>query len=125
MANINKTDFRALAMKATTLSDLMVDKEKLSSEDIVREFPDGITLTDFDIVTTGEDTYPVFSIAEKPDHFYMGGAILYKIVNSFVEAFDGDIDGAAEEFAKSGGLKVKLSMGRTKRGNSLVKVTVI
>lgn len=122
MANV---DFRALAQKATTLSELMVDKNKLASEDIIRNWPDGVTLTDFDIVTSGDATYPVFAIAEDPDGFYMGGAILMKIVNSFVEAFDGDIDGAAEEFAKSGGLKVKLTQGRTKRGNSLIKVEVV
>lgn len=121
----NQVDFRSLAMKATTLSELMVDKDKLSSEDIVRKYPDGVTLTDFDVVTSGQDTYPVFSIAEEPDAFYMGGAILMKIVNSFVEAFDGDVDAASEEFSKSGGLKVILSMGRTKRGNSLVKVVVV
>lgn len=121
-----KIDFRALAQKATTLSELMTDRTKASTEDMVRNYPDGFTIDRFDIVSTGADTvFPVFTIREDDDIFYMGGAVLYKIVNTFIEAFDGDVDAASEMLHKDGGLKVKLITGRTKKGNSLTKVEII
>ena len=119
-------NFKQAAQKATTLSDLMTDKNKLDTEYLIDKYPDGFTVTAFDIVSTdAETTFPVLAIKEEPDSFYCGGAVLMKIVLSFVEAFHGDIDAASNELGRSGGLKIRLEDSKTKKGNSLTRVYIV
>lgn len=119
-------DFKQAAQKATTLSDLMTDKTKLNTEDLIDKYPDGFTITAFDIVSTdAETTFPVFSIKEEPDSFYCGGAVLMKIVNNFIEGFHGDIDAASNELGRAGGLRIRLEESKTKKGNSLTRVFIV
>ena len=117
--------FATIANKATTLSNLMVNREKISTDDIVGNYPDGITINAFDIVNISVDSFPVFTFKEDDSKFAFGGAILSNIVDSWVEQFDGDILAASNALNDAGGVRIKFVKSRTKSGNNITLVKVI
>ena len=121
-ANIN---FRSLATAATTLSPLMNDRIKLSTDEIISQYPEGITLTEFDSITIKDTQYYVACFAEDDKAYVNCGQVLSKVFDKFVEAFDGDITGASSTLKEQGGLKVKLNKSRTHSGNNITTVSVI
>lgn len=121
MAGFN---FKQAAIDATTLSELMTDRQKVSTDDIIKQFPDGITITAFDFVEGKEGQYPIFLFSESPKSFFSGGVVLAKIANKWLSAFNDDVDACNAALAESGGVKIKLEHGRTKNGNSLIKAII-
>lgn len=120
-------DFRDLAKRQTTLSDVMLNREKVKTTDLINDYPDGVTIIAFDYVTSkkSKTPYPVFNIAEDPTIFCNGSTILDRIFSSFVKQYDGDVKAASDELRRQGGLKVKLGHGTTKAGDELVTVEVL
>ena len=118
-------NFKQSAQESTALSELMTDRDKLSTEELVVKYPDGVTLTAFDVIDNNKGRYSVFHIKENDKVFYCGGIVLLKIVEGWLKGFDGDIDMANAELAKMGGVKVKLELSKTKDNNNLTKVTVL
>lgn len=107
-------DFRNVAKKETELSALMNGREKISTEDVIINTPNGVTIVAVDIVHSSEGDYGVFHLKEYPNNFYCGGLILSKIAKSWLDEFGGDSEKCSEELAKSGGVKVKLAQTKTK-----------
>lgn len=120
-------DFRNMAKRQTTLSEVMNDRDKVSTDELIEKYPDGVTINAFDYITSkkSKGKYPVFNIAEDPKVFCNGGTILDRIFQDFVNAMDGDVAAASNELRRQGGLKVKLSHGETKNGDDLTVVEVL
>ena len=119
-------NFRELARKATTLSELMENREKIQTSELIKNFPDGITLNAVDIIKTSDAEYPVFTFAEDSNRFYCGGIVLSKIVDTWVEEYNGDLGMLNHDLAESGGVKVKLTETKTRDGkNNITEVEVI
>lgn len=127
MADGKAFDFKAAAEAATTLSPLMDGKNKLSVDDVIRDYPQGVTITDFDMLTDNAKgtQFCVCLCKERPDSFFFGGSILSKICNEWVKGFAGDIEACSNALHDAGGVKVQLSHGRTRNGNSLTLVKVL
>lgn len=121
MANI----FASIARKATTLSPMMEGRERMGIDELIANYPDGVTITAFDMISTGADSYPVLNIAEDSNVFVFGGAIMNNIVHDWLEHFEGDIDTANNALAAAGGVRVKFAKSRTKSGNNLTTVQVL
>lgn len=117
--------FYEIAEQALGNSPIMTGREKISTEDVIKKYPDGITLTGFDVLDNGKDGYAVFTFAEDPDKFVNGGALLSKMAFEWVKAFDGNITDASDELAKCGGVRVRLYPKKTKRGNSITAVEIV
>lgn len=120
-------DFRSLAKRQTTLSEVMTDRNKISTDEVIEKYPDGITIIAFDYIQSkkSKGKYPVFNFIEDPTVFCNGGTVLDRIFTDFVNAMDGDVDAASNELRRQGGLQVKLSKGETKNGDDLTLVEVI
>ena len=120
-------DFRELAKKETSLSDVMTDRTKVTSDDLIEAYPDGFNIIAFDYVQSkkSKGKYPVFNIEEDPTIFCNASTILTRIFDEFVSECDGDVDLASNELRRQGGLSVKLGRGRTKAGDELITVEVI
>ena len=119
-------NFRDLARKATTLSELMANREKIQTNEVIKNFPDGITFNAVDLIHTSDTTYPVFTFLEDPNKFYCGGIVLSKIVDTWVKEYDGDLGMLNHDLAESGGVKVKLKESKTRDGkNNITEVEVI
>lgn len=120
-------DFRSMAKRQTTLSEVMNDREKITTQEVIEQYPDGITIIAFDYIQSkkSKGKYPVFNFAEDTTVFCNGGTVLDRIFTDFVNAMDGDVAAASNELRRQGGLQVKLSNGKTKAGDDLVMVEVI
>jgi len=119
--------FKQEALDATSLSDLMNGREKVTTEDIIKKYPDGITITGADIVEYEKDgkpiSYPVLTFKENDKFFYTGGIVLKKIVERWLSHFDSVTE---MNLALAGDpVKVKLSTGRSKSGNSITNVEIV
>lgn len=122
MANNNL--FANIARRATTLSPLMEGREKMETKDIIEQYPNGVTVTAFDMVGTGEDAYPVFNFAEEPQKFAFGGAVFKSIVLAWIENFEGSISDASSALSATGGVKMVFEHTTTKQGRSLTNVKI-
>lgn len=120
--NVN---FKELAVQATTLSHLMNDRVKVSTDEIISQYPDGITIEEFDSIMTSNDNYYVATFKEDDKAYLNCGTVLSKVFDNFVKAFDGDITGASDTLKAEGGIKVKLTKSRTRGGNNITTVTVV
>lgn len=121
--------FSNIAKKATVLSDLMVDRTKIATEDIIKRWPNGFTIDQFDLVTTPDNngvdrTYPVFTIKEDPTVFAYGGKAMYEVVKLWLVEFEGDLASCSAEVSNEN-VKIKLSQARTSRGNNFTRVDVL
>lgn len=121
------TDFSAIARDVLSLSSLFVDREKISTEDLIDIWPDGVTFNRFDLINDKcGRSVPVFTLAEDDTIFYFGGSILNKIVHAFIQKYNGDIPACQKAFEISGGLHVKLSFVTSKSsGFQYVNVEVL
>ena len=117
-------NFKERAIKATTLSDLMNGRTKVSIDEMIQRFPDGFTIEDFDIVDDKKAQYPVFTIKEDKNICFFGGIVLMNMVDNWVEGFE-SIDDCRVAFAEDGGLPVRLSTGKTKNGNNITRVEIL
>lgn len=126
MANM----FAQIASKATSLSPLMKGREKLATQEVIENYPDGITIINFDVVSTSDNmgnikTYPIIQFAEDDTKFIYGGKALMDIVNAWLAHMDGDIETTVAALKADGGVKVILSQQRTRNGNNFTKVDVV
>ena len=122
-------DIRAIAVKATQLSELMEDREKIETEDIIKYYPDGITIIGADPITLTnekgeESSFWVYIFREDDNKFAFSGFVLNKIFDNILEQRDGDLDEMNKELEK-GDLRVKLSTGKTKSKQQITNVKVL
>lgn len=117
--------FYEIAEQALGNSPIMTGREKITTEDVIRKHPAGITLNGFDVIDNGKDGYAVFTFVEEPDKFVNGGALLSKMAFEWVKAFDGNITDASEGLAACGGVRVRLSTKKSKRGNTFTAVEIV
>lgn len=117
--------FKEMAQKAIGGSDLLVDKKKMTIKTLLESYPNGVTLTGFDIIDGKKGAYAVFTIKEDAGVYFNGGSILTKIALSWVEGFNGDITGANAKLLEGGGFPVKLSRSTTRDGNEFTAVTLL
>ena len=113
------------AKKTVTGCEIMQGREKISTEDIIAKWPQGITLMGFDILTGKEGQYPVFSFAEDSEHYYFGGKILSDIVFGWLDDYEGDKARCNADLKADGGLKVKLEKAKGKNGRAYTNVVVL
>lgn len=120
MANM----FAEIAKKATTLSPLMEGRNKIEMREIIAKYPNGITVNAFDMLGTGDESYPVFTFTEEPKSFAFGGAVFKSIVLAWIANFDGSISDASDALTASGGVKMLFEHTTTKQGRSLTNVRI-
>ena len=119
-------NFREIAAKTLSLSDLMAGREKMTTEDLIGQT---VTCVEFDFATITdkgvEKTFPVLIFAEYPNHYYTGGTLLNKMCAAWASEYDGDISAASNALSDEGGVKIRFSSGKTKSGNNLTNISVL
>ena len=123
-------NFRNSAIEKTVLSFIMTDKTKIDNSDVIKNYPDGITITAFDIVNTvntdtGEvENYGVYQFKENPNVFACAGLVLTGIFETWLSEFKDSVE-ASNELAKAGGVKIKLEESIPKKKTPVTKVTIL
>lgn len=123
--------FTDLAKKKTAGSPVLSERTKITSDELMAKYPNGVTINAFDFLSGKNGRYVVCSFRENPGLFFNGGKILTEIFESFVDeyktednSFADAYDACSKDFATEC-LKVKLSSGRTKDGNRVTLVEVL
>lgn len=127
-------NFKKVAQENTLLSAIMVGKEKLETEDILDK---ELTIVAFDFAPKfdqqgkpianemGEvDTFGVVVFSEYPDKYYCVGAVFTKVCHAWVTGFSSPQEASAA-LAAEGGVKVKFTASKTKKGNNLTAVEIL
>lgn len=123
--NFLKESMLKVAQRETSLSRLMEGREKIKTEDIIKKYPNGVTLTEFDLVTIDDNTFPVFAFAENDKECFFGGHVLTKIATGWVKACDGDVETASDNLKSCGGIRVQFELSRTNKNNNITLVKVL
>lgn len=121
--------FTERAKKRAAQNDRIFEgREKVGIGDIIMEYPEGITVTDFTILhdNTNDSDYCVIAFEEEAKAFFFGGTALTGLFKDVVEKdFDGDLETAREELKTEGGMKLKLSEKRSKNGRNYTAFEVL
>lgn len=131
-----KFNFKQAAQEATVLCKLMQGRDKLDTQDVVGK---DLTIIAFDFapkfdqqgnpvveMTTGEqDVFGVVVFKEYPDNYYNVGTVFTKVAKTWAEEYKGDTVQASVDLAAQGGVTVRFTEGKTKRGNNLVNVEIL
>ena len=99
-------DFRKIALDATTMSELMNGRDKMDTEELIKKYPNGVTIDFIDNVNMQQEDGEaenvwIFVTGEQPDKFTFGGFVLAKIFNDILSKFEGDYDAMIEEYNSS------------------------
>lgn len=116
-------DLRSIARKATIIAEIMENKEKGITEELI-ELGKPVTINDCELCQiTNDKGEPeqvwVFTIKEIPNKFFFGGYVVKKIFESIVEVCAGDYT-ELYSAVSSQGLKVKFGQSKTKDGKRTV-----
>lgn len=125
-------DFKKIALDATTMSELMSGRDKMDTEELIKKYPDGVTIDFIDNVNMQqedeEENVWIFVTEEQPNKFTFAGFVLAKIFNNILAEFEGDYAEMIETYnsaLKEDKLRVKLERAKTKSKREITKVTVL
>lgn len=113
-----------LAKSATAMNAIMDGREKISVDDIIKFYPNGLTLNRVAMINKPDgNDYPAFTYVEDDTKFFTGGTALTKIVNSWLADL-GDIETVNSELTAEP-VKVKLTKIKTRNGHNFVKADIV
>lgn len=125
-------DFKKIALDATTMSELMNGRDKMDTEELIKKYPNGVTIDFIDNVNMqqedGEENVWIFVTEEQPNKFTFAGFVLTKIFNNILDEFEGDYAEMIETYnsaLKEDKLRVKLERAKTKSKREITKVMVL
>lgn len=127
-------NFKKVAQENTLLSAIMVGREKLETDDIIGK---EMTIVAFDFAPKFDqngnpvvdengvvDEFGVVVFSEMPNHYYCVGAVFTKVCKAWASAFNSAAE-ASEALAAEGGVRVKFTHSKTKKGNNLTAVEIL
>lgn len=126
--------FKEIAQEKTLLSPIMVGRDKLETEEILGQ---PLTIIGFDFAPkfdkggnpivddNGEvETFGVVIFKEIPNAYYCVGTVFTKVCHAWEEGFANAKEASAALEAE-GGVLVKFSSSKTKKGNNLTAVEIL
>lgn len=95
-------------------------------DDIIRKYPDGITVTAFGCWTKkdGSTLWPVL-FDEEPYGFLWAGKVLQDILAEWLSGYNGDAVACSADLKAEGGVKIKFRKGKTKNGRDITYVDIV
>ena len=96
-------------------SPVMKNREKIQIDDIIRDYPEGITIREIDIIP-GNPDYIVCRFDENPRAYFFGGKALNEAFFTMLKDFGGDLSDLNSELANTFGLRCKPKKIKTKSG---------
>lgn len=116
--------FSDIAKKSVNNNSIMAGREKISTDDIIAVYPNGISINSVNMVTYQGNEYPVFTFVEDDSKYFSGGKALKSIVNAWVDACEGDISEINVGISAEP-VKIKLTKIKTSTGRNFVKVDIV
>ena len=111
------------AMDEALGTGLRDGREKIKLDDLIRQYPDGVTINGFEMCSGKKGDFPVFAMLEAPKYF-SGGGDLRLLSDKWLATAEGDITLINESLAQKP-VKVKIWKVQTNSGNTYTKVSRI
>lgn len=121
---IKMSKLHEIAKRANTLSELMNNREKISTEDIKKYYPNGIHINQVDFMEKDNKTVTIATFTEDNTKFFFGGTIITNIFSAVLMNYEGDI-GEINKDLKKEPLHIKITSGTNSKGQPLNKVDII
>ena len=78
---------KEIAEKTTAGNPIFDNREKMTTDEVIKKYPNGISRTECALIASDKGEYAVIAFAEKPDVFVTCGTILTNIVQEWVKTF--------------------------------------
>lgn len=119
----------AIADRVLTISPIIEGKNKMTTDEIMAAYPDGLHITAVDFLKSdkaGAPDYVVINYAEDPSAWFAGGERLSTLFAAYLASdyVGGDL-AVLNGYLAEHPIAVKLSKGKTKKGNRITLVEVI
>lgn len=112
-----------MARKASGVSELTEGRTKLTTEEVIKKYPNGVTIKAMDMFGTGDQRYAVVNIVEDDKVYFFGGQAITGMLDNFIEMC-GTVDEVNAQLAAEP-IKIKLTKGKTKAGRDFTSFEVI
>lgn len=116
--------FLAKAKAATASCALMENRTKISTEELINKYPEGVTVTAFDFLNGDNGKYPVCVFTENNNECFFGGTSMTDICNSWMEGYN-TTEQCSTDLKAAGGVKIKFEKAKTKSGRNFIKAEVV
>ena len=116
---------KALAKELTTVSDLVHNRTKIGTDELINNYPEGITINRVDSTIYDGRKGVVVTFAEDDTKFYNGGTALTKMFENIMVGTGKTIKEISQLLYEEGGLKIKFVPTFSKTGRQYIKPVVI
>lgn len=111
--------FSESAKRAVERSRVTTGRDKMTLEDVIKNYPDGVCVDEFQILVGESGKEYVVMHIKDTNNYFNGGSIALKIARGWIDDFAGDEDTASEELKKDGGCTFRITRGTTKKGQPI------
>ena len=118
MAKLNE-----IAKKTVAGNPIFENREKMTTDELISQYPQGVTITECALVHGDNDDYGVIAFAEKPTVFVSCGAIMTSIIVNWVKSV-GTIDEVNASLLEEP-VKVKMKKILNKKNQPLTVVDIL
>lgn len=122
-------DFRQTAIDHNAGSFITAGREKMDVDLVIAAYPDGITVVGADMISYEDNdgrTVKYAAVAFKEDNskYFNAGSALTGIVEDWFDGYS-DYETMSKDLAATGGVKIKMTKTRTRKGNNFTDVTIV
>lgn len=114
--------YKDLARRVSGESELTRGRTKITTEDIIKRYPEGFSICAVDLFGKGTDAYAVLNIVEDENVYLYGGKALTELVTVMLNNSTPDV--VNNELAGEP-LRIKLTTKKTKAGRDFTSFTVL
>lgn len=125
-------NFKEVAKKiADNNSPVLEGREKLSIDEVISRYPEGVTVIGVDLLKGKHGTYAAAIFKEDDNFYFNGGKSFTEIVQEWAKSYipEGvtipDCVSLSVDLEESGGVKMKFEKTKTQSGNNFTKVEVV
>lgn len=116
--------FKAIAKEHTEGSFVTVGREKVEMDEIIKVFPDGVTVTEFDFLTGDNGDFAVCAFKEDEKAYFFAGKILTDMCKAWLDGYESTKD-ASSDLTAEGGVKLRFKRSKTKANRDVTLVEVV
>lgn len=113
-----------IAKKMVGNGGLTSGLEKIKLDDVIKTYPNGVTITGAEMVSNNGSSFPVFTFAEDTSKYFSGGKALREMVEAWIEEYDGDLGSVNDELRRESVI-IKMRKVNTKKGKTYTTVTIV
>lgn len=119
-----RKNFKAVAKEMTEGSFVTLGREKVEVDELIKVFPDGVTVTQFDFMNGDDGDFAVCAFKEDNKAFFFGGKILTDMCKAWLDGYESTKDASAD-LSEAGGVKMKFKRSKTKANRDVTLVEVV